>query len=68
MIKEKTSTFGGTPHTVISKDGSDVNVRNDETGQQYRRNIVHLKKVEGKWVVCSDEGGTLDKENDSPVN
>ncbi|CAK1595984.1 unnamed protein product [Parnassius mnemosyne] len=35
------------PHTVHRSVGEDVDVRNDETGQVYRRNIVHLKQVEG---------------------
>ena len=49
-----TATFGGTPHTVISKNENDVNVENDETGQRYRRNIVHLKKVEDQWTISKN--------------
>lgn len=41
--------FDTTTHTVKSKTGGDVEVQNDETGQQLRRNILHLKKVEGEW-------------------
>ncbi|XP_038221597.1 uncharacterized protein K02A2.6-like [Zerene cesonia] len=41
--------FDSTKHTVKSKKGGDVEVQNDKTGQQLRRNIVHLKKVEGEW-------------------
>ena len=49
-----TTEFNPATHTVLSKEGSDVNVRNDETGQQYRRNVVHLKRVEGQWKICKD--------------
>ena len=51
MIKENklTPEFDDTTHMVLSKTGIDVNVENDETGIQYRRNIIHLKKVEGKY-------------------
>lgn len=35
-------------HTVENKKGGDITVRNDETGQIRRRNIVHLKKIQGK--------------------
>lgn len=57
MIKENklVSEFNPTPHTVVSAEGSDVNVKNDETGQEYRRNIVHLKKIEGQWKVVNRE-------------
>nr|CAH7725341.1 unnamed protein product [Callosobruchus chinensis] len=41
-------------HTVISKQGGDVLIKNDNSGQLYRRNIVHLKKVEGKWKICNE--------------
>ncbi|CAK1587942.1 unnamed protein product [Parnassius mnemosyne] len=37
--------------TVISSEGSDINIKNDETGQEYRTNTVHLKKVEGQWKI-----------------
>lgn len=59
LVKENklTSNFNPTPHTVVSTSGSEVNVRNDETGQQLRRNVIHLKKVEGEWKVCGDEEG-----------
>lgn len=60
VIKENklASEFNPTPHTVVSAEGSDINVRNDETGQEYRRNIVHLKKVEGQWKVIDNEGNS----------
>lgn len=64
LIKENklVSEFNPTPHTVINAEGSDINVRNDETGQEYRRNIVHLKRVEGQWKVV-DHKETSDKED-----
>lgn len=57
LIKENklAPEFNPTPHTVVSAEGSDINIRNDETGQEYRRNIVHLKKVEGQWKVVDHE-------------
>lgn len=40
--------FNPTTHTVESTNAGDCVVRNDETGRTYRRNVVHLKKVEGE--------------------
>ncbi|XP_049874146.1 uncharacterized protein K02A2.6-like isoform X1 [Pectinophora gossypiella] len=59
MIKENklTPNFNPIPHTVISANGGDVNIRNDETGQELRRNIIHLKKVEGQWKIQSEREG-----------
>lgn len=60
LIKDNklTSNFSPTEHTVTGINGSDVQVRNDETGKEYRRNIVHLKKINGSWTVvdgnCDD--------------
>ncbi|CAH1972262.1 unnamed protein product [Acanthoscelides obtectus] len=59
--------FNSTPHTVVKKNGSDVQVENDETGQQYRRNVVHLKKTEGQWKVINtagDEETSLEQNNE----
>lgn len=47
--------FDTAMHTVKSKNGGDVKVQNDETGQQLRRNVVHLKKVEGEWRSVNKE-------------
>nr|XP_049699503.1 uncharacterized protein LOC110376634 [Helicoverpa armigera] len=47
--------FDTTTYTVKSKTGGDVEVQNDETGQQFRRNILHLKKVEGEWKSMNKE-------------
>jgi len=51
-----TPTFDPTPHTVIKANGKDVLVRNEETRKEYRRNIIHLRKKEGEWTICSDNG------------
>lgn len=70
LIKENKTcpNFNPTQHTVLTKNGGDVQVRNDETGKDYRRNIVHLKKVEGEWKVCDkigrDNAPPPDKEQD----
>lgn len=49
------SDYNTTPHTVTSTNGSDIHVRNDMTGQEYRRNVIHLKKIEGSWKVCDKD-------------
>ncbi|KAG7303117.1 hypothetical protein JYU34_013146 [Plutella xylostella] len=53
MIKENklSLNYDPTSHTVRKCVGGDLEVQNDETGQTYRRNIVHLKKVQGQWTV-----------------
>lgn len=56
-----TSNFNPTPHVVEQAHGGDVTVRNEETGQTLRRNIVHLKRVEGQWQSVQDE--TVDDNN-----
>lgn len=50
-----TTGFNPAPHIVESSVGGDVTVRNEETGQQLRRNIIHLKKVEGQWTTVGSE-------------
>ncbi|XP_026741387.1 uncharacterized protein K02A2.6-like [Trichoplusia ni] len=50
-----TTTYKPTPHVVEHSDGGDVIVRNEETGQKLRRNVIHLKRVEGEWKVHSDD-------------
>ena len=47
--------FGPTTHTVEKSKGGDIQVRNDETGQLYRRNILHFKKVQGQWKVWEED-------------
>ncbi|CAH2100736.1 unnamed protein product [Euphydryas editha] len=43
LIKDNklTTNFNPTTHTVTGVTGGDVNIRNDDTGKEYRRNIVH---------------------------
>lgn len=50
-----TPNFSSVPHTVESARNGDCTVRNNETGQTYRRNVVHLKRVEGEWRTVPDE-------------
>lgn len=70
MVKENklTTNFNPTPHTIINSKGSEYNVRNDETGQELRRNVIHLKRVEGQWKMCkdvkSDSGHSIDCSTD----
>ncbi|KAJ8735710.1 hypothetical protein PYW07_007330 [Mythimna separata] len=49
------TNYEPTQYTVKSRMGGDVEVENDETGQRLRRNIVHLKKVEGEWKVIRED-------------
>lgn len=50
------SNFNPTPHIVENAVGGDITVRNEETGQKLRTNIIHLKKVECQWkTVTPDE-------------
>ncbi|XP_053607193.1 uncharacterized protein K02A2.6-like [Plodia interpunctella] len=59
MIKDNklSLNFDTTSHTVEKAVGGDIQVRNDKTGQSYRRNVVHLKKIQGQWkVIDSDKG------------
>ena len=36
---------------MFDKFGGDIQINNDQTGNKYRKNIVHLKKVEGQWPL-----------------
>lgn len=47
--------FNDIPYTVESTKHGDVTVRNDQTGQTLRRNVVHLKKIEGQWTTVQDK-------------
>lgn len=57
IIKDNklTPNFDNTTHTVTNASGGDIEIQNDQTGQIQRRNIVHLKKVDGQWEVCPKE-------------
>lgn len=48
MNKENklTPNFCPITHTVTEVKSEDVKVRNDLTGKEYRRNAIHLKKVD----------------------
>lgn len=51
-------------HTVENTKGGDITVRSDETGQIRRRNVVHLKKIQGEWTVCQDQNEINNEEMD----
>lgn len=57
-----TLDYNPTPHVVERTKNGDVTIRNEETGQTLRRNIVHLKRIEGQWKSIQDE------QRDEPVN
>lgn len=42
-----TPDFAPEPHTVSQTKGNEGSVRNDLTGQEFKRNIIHLKRVGG---------------------
>lgn len=57
-----TPNFNPESHTVTDVNGGDVRVRNDINGKEYRRNVIHLKRVEtDKWAVINK-----DSENATP--
>lgn len=49
--KEKGKEYGDKRKRAHESDLSETlhTLRNEETGQVLRRNIIHLKKVEGEW-------------------
>lgn len=65
IVKENklTPKFNPDTHTVTNVTNSDVTVRHDETGKEYRRNVVHLKKVNGSWEIIN-----VDDSNDNIVD
>lgn len=54
--------YNSETYTVENKKGGDITVRSDETGQTRRRNVVHLKGIQGEWSACQDEDETSDEE------
>lgn len=48
-------TFDVTPHTVISKNGGDVTATNDVTGEEVRRNVIHMKRVGDEWKITNND-------------
>lgn len=54
-INKLSPNFNPTPYTVENSKHGDITVRNDETGQVLRRNVLHLKKIEGKWTAMEPE-------------
>nr|CAH7764304.1 unnamed protein product [Callosobruchus chinensis] len=46
-------TFNPTPHEVISKENGDTLLKDNQTGQEYRRNVIHLKKAGDEWKVIN---------------
>nr|CAI5846927.1 unnamed protein product [Callosobruchus analis] len=48
-----TPTFNPTPHEVISKKNGDTLLKDNQTGQEYRRNVIHLKKAGDEWKVIN---------------
>lgn len=64
-----TANFNPTPHVVETSVGGDVTVRNEETGKSLRRNIMHLKKVEGVWKnVTHNQNPNNAKEDESTTD
>lgn len=57
-----TLNYNPIPHVVEKTKDGDVTVRNEETGKTLRRNVLHLKRVEGQWKAVG-EGNEDDNEN-----
>lgn len=53
MTKEnKTLTaLMSTLKVIINRQGGDTQIKNKVRGQEHRRNVVRLKKVEGEWQI-----------------
>lgn len=64
-----TPNYNPIPHVVVNRNGGDVTIRNEQTGQTVRRNILHLKRVEGEWKSINDnEAGNEEEEDKNVVN
>ncbi|XP_023314536.1 uncharacterized protein K02A2.6-like [Trichogramma pretiosum] len=67
-----TSNFNPEPHTVTDVKDGDIQVKNNSTGQESRRNIVHLKKINGVWGTVNDTRNkgnqTLEEEKIQDLN
>nr|CAI5851788.1 unnamed protein product [Callosobruchus analis] len=50
-----TPSYNPTPHIIDESKGGDMTVRNEDTGQTLRRNVVHLKRVEGEWKAIPND-------------
>ncbi|CAK1596619.1 unnamed protein product [Parnassius mnemosyne] len=64
-----TPSFSPDIHTVVktTNNTGDVVIRNNDTNTQYRRNVVHLKKIEGEWKVVNDaQEGNVPNLNEEP--
>lgn len=61
MAKDnKLSTnFRPEPHTVTDRRQSDVIVRNQDTGKEYRRHVSHLKRLHENSSTISSEQSTI---------
>lgn len=67
IIKENklTPTFDSTPLEVIAKTKGDVEIRDNETGQELRRNVIHLKKIGNEWKVTTGNNKNSNQKNNS---
>ena len=65
-----TPNFKSTSHVVERVEGGDVLVRNEESGQQLRRNIIHLKRTEGEWKVQNryEDKGDMNESEENTKN
>ena len=50
-----TLNYNPTPYVVESTKNGDTTIRNKETGQTLRRNILHLKRIEGQWKAMGED-------------
>lgn len=62
------TNFNPMPHTVEKSNDGDITVRNDQTGQVLRRNVVHLKKIEGQWTTVPENNQNEEDKQDSETS
>lgn len=65
-INKLTPNFNIAEHTVIGKNGSEVTVKNNETGVESTRNSSHVKKIPAKSHVITGEDLLKEKNEKRP--
>lgn len=63
-----TSNFGPTEYEIVHRSGSDLVVRSEESGKDYRRHLTHVKKIPAKASDKSMDVSPDDNIPEIPVN
>lgn len=64
IIKENklATNYGSELFEIISRNGTEVQIRSKESGKVYTRNVAHLKRfVEGAGTECQESNETMDQ-------